>query len=476
MLPALSPTTWAAVDRATNFGLWLALFAILAPILGPRPYGLFSIVTVFTGISEWILIEGTAEALITVDELDPLHLATANLTSSGAALAFSLVVSALAPAIGMVFHDREITHLLWCVAPLPVLSALSAAPVAILRRSLKYKNLAIRNVLGLVIGGVLGIVLAVAGAGVWALAIQVLAQRLAEVTILWLSVPARLDFRWSRAHFRELSPVGMNVLVGRMMSVATTQVPRIVIGLILGPTDLGLFTLANRIVDIIVFTTVQPRTSVGRIELRDCQPGSAGFERIYARMTENVSLLSFAAFFGMAALTPTLFGMWLDHRWAGAVIPTQLLLMSALPVVFCYCIDAALLGGKQSKVFKGIAALQTVTTIVTVVCTARFGLDLICLGLAIRSWALLPLLLWFLWRACLIPVWTALRPALHALMGATIMAAILTLPVLRPVYSNQRLNFAVLVAAGMALYLAYLYSFARHQLRTLLGGFFSRGS
>lgn len=56
------------------------------------------------------------------------------------------------------------------------------------------------------------------------------------------------------------------------------------------------------------------------------------------------------------------------------------------------------------------------------------------------------------------------------------MAAILTLPVLRPVYSNQRLNFAVLVAAGMALYLAYLYSFARHQLRTLLGGFFSRGS
>jgi hypothetical protein len=46
------------------------------------------------------------------------------------------------------------------------LSTLSAAPIAVLRRSLKFKQLAIRSILGLTIGGVFGIALAVAGAGV----------------------------------------------------------------------------------------------------------------------------------------------------------------------------------------------------------------------------------------------------------------------------------------------------------------------
>ena len=46
-LPTLSPVAWLTADRVTQQVLWLILFAILAPILGPRPYGLFSIVMVF---------------------------------------------------------------------------------------------------------------------------------------------------------------------------------------------------------------------------------------------------------------------------------------------------------------------------------------------------------------------------------------------------------------------------------------------
>src|ERR1700678_4310936 len=109
----LSPTVWITVERVTQQGLWLVLFAILAPILGPRPYGLFSIVMVFVGLSEFILIEGTVEALITVDELDYLHTTTANLVGCGIAFAFALVISILAPAIGLLFHDEEIKFLIW---------------------------------------------------------------------------------------------------------------------------------------------------------------------------------------------------------------------------------------------------------------------------------------------------------------------------------------------------------------------------
>src|ERR1051326_293295 len=126
-VPALSPVAWVTVGRVAQQVLWLALFAVLAPILGPRPYGMFSIVMVFVGFCELVLIEGATEALITVDELDHLHTTTANLVNGGIALGFSVAISVLAPAIGALFGDQEITRLMWVLAPLPVL-AMEQAP------------------------------------------------------------------------------------------------------------------------------------------------------------------------------------------------------------------------------------------------------------------------------------------------------------------------------------------------------------
>jgi O-antigen/teichoic acid export membrane protein len=474
IMPSLSPTTWVTTDKITQTVLWLVVFSIVAPILGPRPYGLFSIVMVFVGVSELILSEGTVEALVTVDELDRRHMSTANLVSGALALALTLLTSGLAPAIATLFDDADLKNLLWALAPLPVLSTLSATPTAILRRSLKYKQLAVRNIAGLMIGGICGIVLAVAGAGVWALALQALAQRLAEVTIVWLSVPVRMEFGWSKAHFRDISPVGMNVLTGLIMTFASGQLPRLVIGYVLGATDVGLFALANRFLDLTIRTTVMPRTAVGRIELRDAKPGSAEFVRIFSEMTQHASILAFPVFCGAAALSPDLFRVWLNHRWMPGVVPTQLMLISGVPLAFFYCIDSAFLGAKQSSVFKWTATLQTLTIMITVLCVAPFGLDMICLSLAIRSWVLLPIfLLWFR-RACRLSVYTALRPALYALVGAVIMAALLNLPFLRPQWFSRRYDFIFLVIIGTAVYTVYLRSFARDQLKAFLGEIFSR--
>jgi O-antigen/teichoic acid export membrane protein len=188
-LPAVSPVVWLTSERVTQQVLSLILFAVLAPILGPRPYGLFALVMVFVGFCEAILLDGAVEALVTVDDLEHLHTTAANLTNGLMALAFGLAMFALAPAIAAALHDAEFRNVMWALAPMPVLSTLSAAPIAVLRRSLKFKQLAIRSILGLTIGGAFGIVLAVEGAGVWALVLQVLAQRIAEFVIGWIAVP-----------------------------------------------------------------------------------------------------------------------------------------------------------------------------------------------------------------------------------------------------------------------------------------------
>ena len=77
---------WLTSERVTQQALSLILFAVLAPILGPRPYGLFALVMVFVGFCEAILLDGAVEALVTVDDLHHLHTTAANLTNGLVAL------------------------------------------------------------------------------------------------------------------------------------------------------------------------------------------------------------------------------------------------------------------------------------------------------------------------------------------------------------------------------------------------------
>jgi PST family polysaccharide transporter len=369
-----------------------------------------------------------------------------------------------------VFDDQDIKFLMWALTPLPVMAALSATPVAVLRRSQLYKQLAVRSIAGLMIGGIIGIVAGLLGAGVWALALQVLTQRAAEFVIGWIAVPARLAFTWSARHFHEMRPVAANVFVARIMTFAGGQLPRIILGYTVGPTELGLYTLANRFLDVIVNTVIVPRALVGRIELRESEPGSPEFERTFSKMAQNISLLTFPILVGAASLTPDLFGIWLDQRWQAGVIPTQLMLLSGLPAVFLYCIDAALLAANLSSMFKWSAMIQTFSIIGVMLCASPFGLDVTCLMLAVRAWALLPFFFWWVQRACHLPVYGFVRQPVRALAGAIAMGVLLNLPVLRLPFVGQKFEFAFLIVVGVIFYGVFLFGFARSQLKSLVGG------
>jgi O-antigen/teichoic acid export membrane protein len=363
---SLSPTAWVTAEKLTQQVLWAILFAILAPILGPGPYGVFSIVMVFVGFCDYVLSDGAVEALVTADELDTSHMATANLATGVLALLVSLVLFLLGPVVAFAFHDSQLQWLVWSLLPLPVLSLTASVPIAILRRSLQYKQLAIRSIAGLAIGGLFGIVLALAGAGVWALALQVLVQRLAEVVIVWWSMPQGFRLGWSAVCFREMRSVCANVFAARVMTFAGGQVPRLIVGYALGPTTLGFYVLATRFQEIIVTTTVFPRVVVGRIELRGLRPGSPEFRRRFESMAQNCALLAFPAMLGAAAMIPDLFHIWLDQRWLDGAVAAQLVIISGLPLVFTYCLDSAFLAAKQSSFFKIMATAQTVTLLITV--------------------------------------------------------------------------------------------------------------
>lgn len=160
---------------------------------------------------------------------------------------------------------------------------------------------------------------------------------------------------------------------------------------------------------------------------------------------------------GAAALATTLFHLLLKQQWQAGIVPTQLIVLGGVPMVLFYCFDAALLAGNLSSVLRRIANLQGMTIAATVLCTAPFGLTAACLALAVRPWLTLPVVFMIFRRATSIPGRSALLPAIRPLIGAVIMAGLLSLPFPNPPWMNGALEFALRVIGGITFYFSFLF-------------------
>jgi O-antigen/teichoic acid export membrane protein len=193
---------------------------------------------------------------------------------------------------------------------------------------------------------------------------------------------------------------------------------------------------------------------------------------VFQAMVQDASFLSIPMFLGAAALTPDLFQVWLDQRWQAGVIPTQLMLLLGLPLVLFTCLDSALLAANLSSVFRRMASIQAWTSIATVLVVAPFGLNAICLSLAVRQWVCIPVFLLMFRRPCHMPDYDFLRAPLRSLIGATIMAGFLNLHFLRSPWLPPGPALIVLVIVGVIFYAVFSYCFSRDQLKAILAGFF----
>jgi O-antigen/teichoic acid export membrane protein len=423
----MSPTLWVAFQTVFEQGFWTLLFAIQAPLLGPRPFGLISLAMVVIGFCEFVFSTVAAEALISLTDVEERHFATMLTASVVASLAAGGLILVGAGLVESLVHDPELASVLRWLAPLPLLAAIGSVPTAVTKRNMQFQPLAMRSIFSLIAGGLVGLALTLTGAGVWALVWQAIVQRLVAAVALWLGVPLRFRLGFSAAHFRDLRKFAAKLMLSRIMNWAGGQLPRFILGMYLGASDLGIFSLAGRLNGTLVQVALEPKITVARIYLRRYLAAREGLDDAVRRLFLQTSILCFPFFVGGAAATPVLFHAWLGPRWAGGVPVAQFMLLMGVPMVTFYCATAILLALNQQAAEAFISTVQTATVIVVALAVAPFGLTIVTAAIALRQLALLPLPLVLIRRRCTVPLRAMLIPQLPALAAAAASAGVVWL-------------------------------------------------
>ena len=198
--------TWGA--RAVSF----VVFALLSRLLTPQTFGVVALASLFITFIQTFQDQGFGTAIVQRAELQRSHLDTAFWTNMIFGVTMTLVSIGASGLIAGLFDEPDLAEIVRWLSPVFIFAGLSGVQQAILKRELAFKKLALREILAIVAGGIVGVVLAFLGFGVWSLVAQTLTKRLVGVVVLWGVSDWRPSFRFSKKHFTELFSFGLNII------------------------------------------------------------------------------------------------------------------------------------------------------------------------------------------------------------------------------------------------------------------------
>jgi O-antigen/teichoic acid export membrane protein len=254
----LGALKWAFAMNWGQRALGAFFTFVLAALLGPHDFGVVAIAMIYIALAQVFLEQGFATALIQREDLEPDHLDSAFWMN----LLWSLALAGVTVAVSGWWADLngapELREVISVLSLLLVFEGLNIVQQAYLQRKADFKKLAVRTNIAALVGGVVGVVLAVAGAGVWALVAQQLAMDAIALVLIWMLSPWRPARRFSRRHARDLLGFSSHVFFANLGGFVNRRSDALLLGVFFGPVVVGIYRLADRFVDLLFDLTTRP--------------------------------------------------------------------------------------------------------------------------------------------------------------------------------------------------------------------------
>ena len=389
---------WNAAENWGIQAISFVVFLVLARLLGPESFGLVAYGSLFIAFVQTFLDQGMADAIVQRHQVDREHLDTAFWTSVGTGLIFTIIGFLGAPLIAAFFNEERLTSIVRWMSLTFLFSGFSTTQGAILRRHMAFKSLAIRSFFAVIAGGGAGVTMAFLGFGIWALVVQRLVYALVAVVTLWRVSDWRPGLSFSRKHFKDLFAFGGSLVVSNLLGFFSTRSDRLFVGYFLGPLLLGYYTIASRILQMMIELFANSFKSVTFSAFSRIQTDLDRTRRAFYKVTQMTSALAFPAFLLLVVVGSELVCVLYGEKWLPSVVPMQILMFAGvLHSVFFFNMTIILAAGKSGTRLV-IATVNSIANVVAYIIVARWGLVAVALAFVVRAYLVSPLPLWVVHR------------------------------------------------------------------------------
>ena len=240
----------------------MSVSILLARLLLPEDFGTVGMVMVITGFASVFFELGFGQALIQKDNLTQTDLSTVFWfnTVMGVLLATSLYFSS--NQIAYFYNTPILTDLSKLFSLVFIFGSLNVVQLAVLKREINFKKIAIINSLSTIISGSTAIILALNNFGIWAIVTQILSLSAIKCLFYWSTSKWRPNFTFCKNSFKSMLGFSSSVTANSLLTYWARNLDNLLIGKFIGSSSLGLYTKAYSIMMLPLNNISQVLTNV----------------------------------------------------------------------------------------------------------------------------------------------------------------------------------------------------------------------
>ena len=321
---------WRLSERICAQVVTFAVTVVLARILLPEDYGVVAIVNVFIAIADTLITGGLSTALIQKKDADETDFSTIFYTSLALSVLLYAVLFFTSPLISYLYKNELLTSVLRVMGIKFFISAVNSVQQAYVSRKMIFKKFFFATIVGTVISAVVGITLALHGAGVWALVAQALTNPFIDTIVLFVTVKWHPHFLFSLERLKGLFGYGWKVMGAQLSGTFFEKLKSLIVGAKYSPSDLAFYNRGESLPLLVTNNITATLESVLFPAISKFQDDK---EKLKASVRRSMSLGSYVLMpllFGLAAVSDRLVILLFTEKWALAIPFVQIVCMNEL--------------------------------------------------------------------------------------------------------------------------------------------------
>ncbi|OHE29387.1 MAG: hypothetical protein A2Y45_00520 [Tenericutes bacterium GWC2_34_14] len=361
---------------AENFGTAVVGFIvqiILARILFPEDYGILAITLVFINIANVFVTSGFTSAIIQKKELSELELSSIYYINLLISFVLFIIIIIFTPLISTFYNMPILKIILPVQSFILILSGFNSIYTTLLTRKLEFKKSFNFKILAVFVQGVVGILLAVYGFGIWALIISNYFNYFISTYFVRRYIRWRPTRQFSLKTALELFKFGKNILFLSLINIGYNSFKTLLIGRSYDSKTLGYFSKGEQIPNLLMVNTDGAINSVMFPVLSKSQDDPKKLIKIYSRGISLTTFLTFPMMLGLFILADSVILVLLTEKWANSIIYMQISTLICMTWPFSMRNQALNSVGKSHVSFK-LDLLIKIITIILMIVSIKFGI------------------------------------------------------------------------------------------------------
>lgn len=367
-------------ERGLAKGISFLLQLLLARLLLPEEYGIIALVTVIITICDVFVTYGFGNALIVNKNSDELDFSTCFYFCMFLAVILYVGIYFASPLIAKYYDTPILTPILRVMGLRIPLAAINSVQHAYVSKHMRFKKFFYATLIGTIISGVIAVVMAYLGCGVWSLVEQYLGNSLIDTICLWIIVGWRPKKQFSFQRLKAIYSYGWKILVIGLIDTVYSRLRSLIIGKKYSKEDLAYYnrgysfpSFGMRLIEPTVNSVLFPA-------LAQCNDDQAQMRHITRRVLQVSTYIISPIMVGLIVVARPLVIVLLTKKWLPCVIFLQIGCLANLfrcPQFINNCVIKA--SGKAGLLLK-LDILKKCIGLAILIVSIRFGVTWIALS------------------------------------------------------------------------------------------------